>query len=163
MWSDMPFCFSLKIMLSRYTLANTLKIAMHLMICCMFFIQRRTKRYDFYHLLHKHILRSHNVVLIFSNLILTPDSNLNPVEFGWNSVDSLWCPINISLYCTVTCGHRKNCTGAQCAEFCKWRRMLYLSLPIDSAGHDIRYANIKVFCEPKHLQLLRNMCMWLEI
>ena len=29
-----------------------------------------------------------------------------------------------------------------------WRRMLYLSLPIDSVGHCIRYANVKVFSEP---------------
>ena len=29
-----------------------------------------------------------------------------------------------------------------------WRRMLYLSLPIDSVGDCIRYANIKVFSEP---------------
>ena len=29
-----------------------------------------------------------------------------------------------------------------------WRRMLYLRLPIDSVGHCIRYANIKVFSQP---------------
>ena len=29
-----------------------------------------------------------------------------------------------------------------------WIRMLHLSLPIDSVGHSIRYANIKVFSEP---------------
>ena len=29
-----------------------------------------------------------------------------------------------------------------------WKRMLYLSLPIDSVGHCIRYENIKVFPEP---------------
>ena len=29
-----------------------------------------------------------------------------------------------------------------------WRRMVYLSLPIDSVGHCIKYANIKVFSEP---------------
>ena len=36
-------------------------------------------------------LRSH-VVLICSNLISAPDTNLNPVEFGWNSVDSVLMP-----------------------------------------------------------------------
>ena len=30
----------------------------------------------------------------------------------------------------------------------KWRKMLFLSLPTDSVGHYIRYANIKVFSEP---------------
>ena len=29
-----------------------------------------------------------------------------------------------------------------------WRRMLYLRLPIDSVGHGVRCANIKVFSEP---------------
>ena len=37
---------------------------------------------------HRYILRSHFVVLIFLNLILTPFTNLNPEEFGCNSVDS---------------------------------------------------------------------------
>ena len=38
---------------------------------------------------HGHVLRSHYAVLICSNLILTPDTNLNSVEFYWNSVDSV--------------------------------------------------------------------------
>ena len=37
-------------------------------------------------------LRSHYVVLICSNLISAPGTNLNPVEFGWNSVDSVLKP-----------------------------------------------------------------------
>ena len=41
---------------------------------------------------HGHFLRSHCVVFIYSNLISAPDSDLNPVEFGWDSVDSLLMP-----------------------------------------------------------------------
>ena len=36
-----------------------------------------------------HILRSHYVVLICSNLISAPGDDLNHVKFDWNSVDSL--------------------------------------------------------------------------
>ena len=41
---------------------------------------------------HGYILRSHYVVLICSNLISAQDTNLNPVEFGWNSEDSVFIP-----------------------------------------------------------------------
>ena len=47
---------------------------------------------------HGHVLRSHYVVLICLNLISAPGTNLNPVEFSWNSVDSLLMPNN----CIVT-------------------------------------------------------------
>ena len=40
-------------------------------------------------MLYRHILRSCYVVLITLDLILAPDTNLNPVEFSWNSVDSV--------------------------------------------------------------------------
>ena len=54
-------------------------------------------------------------ILFCSNLISTPDTNLNPVEFGWNSVDSVLM-INkftvilpeITLLLVVS---RKKCTG----------------------------------------------------
>ena len=39
-----------------------------------------------------HILRSHYIVLISTNLIQVPDTNLNPVEFGWNLLDSILMP-----------------------------------------------------------------------
>ena len=41
---------------------------------------------------YEHTLRSQYVVLIFSNLILAAGVNVNPVEFGWNSVDSELMP-----------------------------------------------------------------------
>ena len=51
------------------------------------------------------IFRSHYVILICLDLILASDTKLNPVEFDWNSVDSvLLCPMNISLHyqrCTL--------------------------------------------------------------
>ena len=82
---------------------------------------------------HKHILRSHYVVLICSNLISAPDTNLNPAEFGWNSVDSILMPnkciVTLLEIYTVTCGCKKKCTGrcqcskfsASCTKFCKWK------------------------------------------
>ena len=62
MLSDVQFCFSFKIMSSCHTLSNTLIIAIHLMIYGMFFIQRRTKHEDLYHLLlicHMEMLLEH--------------------------------------------------------------------------------------------------------
>ena len=41
---------------------------------------------------YEHTLRPQYVVLIFSNLILAAGVNVNPVEFGWNSVDSELMP-----------------------------------------------------------------------
>ena len=110
---------------------------------------------------HRHILRSHYPVLICSNLILAPDTNLNPLKFGWNLVDSALiidkCIIKLPEMYTVTCGCKKKCTGrchcnkfgVSCTEFSQvqQRRMMYLRLPIDSVGHCIRYAIIKVFSE----------------
>ena len=47
--------------------------------------------------------------------------------------------------CTANCGYKKKCIGrCQCSK----RRILYLSLPIDSVGHCMRYGNIKLFSEP---------------
>ena len=37
---------------------------------------------------HEHIIRLHNVILICSNLISAPHTNLNPLELGWNLLDS---------------------------------------------------------------------------
>ena len=81
---------------------------------------------------HGHILRSHYFALICSNLISAPESYLNPVEFGWNSVDSLLMPnkyiVTLTEIYTVTCGCKKSCIGRwQCSkkfgasstEFCK--------------------------------------------
>ena len=54
-----------------------------------------------------HILRSH-YALICSNLISVQNTNLDPVEFGWNSVDSVlmsnkYIVTLLDMY-TVTCG-----------------------------------------------------------
>ena len=54
------------------------------MIYGIFFIQRKTKCHDL--TCHIDIFLDH-IVLIFLNLILTPFTNLNPGEFGCNSVD----------------------------------------------------------------------------
>ena len=51
-------------------------------------------------MLHGHILRSHCVGSIFPNLILALDTNLNPLEFGWNSVDSVLMPNKMHCYTT---------------------------------------------------------------
>ena len=80
---------------------------------------------------HAQIIRSFYVNLICSNLISAPEKNLNAVEFGRNSVDSVLLP-NICIVTrpemyTVTCGCKKKCTATcQCrkfyaswAEFCK--------------------------------------------
>ena len=48
---------------------------------------------------HGHILRSHYVAFNCSNLISAPDTNLNPVGFGGNSIlIQYWYPINVSLH-----------------------------------------------------------------
>ena len=68
---------------------------------------------------HGHTLRSHYVVFICSNLIPAPDTNLNPI--GWNSVDSVLIPINVSLnyhICTLLfVATRRKCTRYQCSKF----------------------------------------------
>ena len=60
-----------------------------------------------------------------------PETNLNPVEFAWNSVDSEFLPykyiVTLPKMYTVTCGCKKNCTarcqcnmsGASCVEIWK--------------------------------------------
>ena len=98
-----------------------------------------------------HILRSH-VVLICLNLISTSGINFSPVEFGWNSVDSILmsnkCIAALPEMYTVTCGCKKKITGrCHCSKFgtpCRilqvhQRRMLYLSLPIGSVGKIWKY------------------------
>ena len=80
----------------------------------------------------RHILRSNYFVLISPDLISAPDSYLNLVEFGWNSVDSLLMPnkyiVTLPEMYNVTCMCKKNCTerwqcskkfGASSREFCK--------------------------------------------
>ena len=128
MLSDMPICFSLKIMSWCHSSLNALKIAIHLVIYAVFFIQRRKK--TLWPLPHTsnmsqgHILRSHYVVLICSNLISAPDTNLNPVDFDWNSVDSVLMPnkciVALQAMYTVTCGCKKKCTG-RCRYSNVWR------------------------------------------
>ena len=58
------------------------------------------------------VLRSHYVVLNCLNLILPPDTNLNPVEFDWNSLDSVLmpnkCTVTLPKMYTVTFGCKKN-------------------------------------------------------
>ena len=46
---------------------------------------------------HGQVLRSHYVVLIYSNLISAQDTNLNLVEFCWNSVDSIINKYTVTL------------------------------------------------------------------
>ena len=98
---------------------------------------------------HGDDLRTYYVVLNCSSLISAPDTNLNLVEFDWNSVDSVWSPINLSLHYTATFGCKKNAledvSAASLALHAQnlqvqQRRMLYLSLPIDWVWHGIRYA-----------------------
>ena len=139
---------------------------MHFIIYGMFFIQRRAKRYDFCHrLLICHIAYIGWLYfdLICSNLISIPEINLNPVEFGWNSVDSVFLPnkciFTLPEMYTVTFGCKKKCTArCQCSKLVSvhfmrrilqvhWKIKLYLSLPIDSVGRCITYANIKVFSD----------------
>ena len=76
------------------------------------------------------------------------ETNLSSVKFSWNSVDSVLMPkciVTLPEMCTATCGYKKKCIGTcQCSK----RRILHLSLPIDSVGHCMRYGNIKLFSEP---------------
>ena len=57
-------------------------------------------------------LRPYYVVLNCSNLISAPDTNLNLVEFDWNSVDSVLMPnkciVTLPKMYTVTFGCKKN-------------------------------------------------------
>ena len=61
---------------------------------------------------HGDVLRSHYVVLNCSNLISAPDTNLNHVEFDWNSVDSVLMPnkciVTLPKMHTATFGCKKN-------------------------------------------------------
>ena len=60
---------------------------------------------------HGHIQRSHYVVLICSSMTSAPDSNLSPLEFGWNSVNSVLIPnkyiVTLPEMHTVTCGYKR--------------------------------------------------------
>ena len=160
----MPFSFSLTIMRSCHTLSNTLKTAIHLMIYGVFFIEKRTKCYHLYYLLlicHIDIFLDHIFVLIYSNLISASGINLNSVEFVWNSVDLVLMPnkciIILTKMYTVTCGCKKKMHWKMLVQQVwhfmlrifqvQQRRMLYLSLPVDSVGHSIRDANIRVSSE----------------
>ena len=81
-------------------------------------------------MLHGHTLRSYYVVLICSSLISVPDTSLNPVEFGWNLVDSELMPnkcfVTLPEMYTGTCGCKKKFIeryqwskfGVPCTEFC---------------------------------------------
>ena len=119
---------------------------------------------------HGHILRSHYIVLICSNLISAADIHLNSVEFVWNSVDLVSMPnkciIILTKMYTVTCGCKKKMhwkmSVQQVWHFMlrifqvQQRRMLCFSLRTDSVGHCIRYANIKVFSERNFLVFGQN-------
>ena len=60
---------------------------------------------------HRAALRSHYAILIFSNLISASDTNLNPVKFDWNLVDSVLtlkkCIVTLPKMYTVTFGCKK--------------------------------------------------------
>ena len=70
---------------------------------------------------HEYVLRSDYFVLICSNLISVPETNLNPVEFCWNSVDSLSLPNKYIVTLTEICTARCQCSkfGTSCTAFCK--------------------------------------------
>ena len=59
---------------------------------------------------HGDELRSYYVVLNYSNLISAPDTNLNLVEFDWNSVDYILMPNKfiVTLPKVYTFGCKKN-------------------------------------------------------
>ena len=118
----------------RHIISKDLKIAMHLMIYGIFFTQQRARRTSLprtSNMSHGYILKSHYFVLICSNRISVPETSFNPVEFGWNSIDSVLLPnkciVQLPEMYTVTCGCKKKCSarcqcsqfGASCAEFCK--------------------------------------------
>ena len=125
--------------------------------------KKRARRYNPYHLLLIwYIPRSHYFVLICSNLISIPETNSNPLEFDWNSVDSELllnkCIVTLIEMYSITCGCKKKMHSKMSVQqgwhFMRrilqvhWRRMLYLSWPIDSVRHRISYANINVFSMP---------------
>ena len=107
---------------------------------------------------HGYILRSDYFVLICSNLISGTKANKNPVEFGWNSVDSVSLPnkciVTVLEMYSVTCGCKKKMHCKMLVQkvwrfMCRilkvhWRRILYLRLPIDSVRHCRRHADIKI-------------------
>ena len=104
------------------------------------------------------ILRSHYVVFICSNLISAPDTNCNPVEFSWNSADSLLitnkCIVTLPEMSTVTCDCEKKIHWKMSMQQI-WFFMHSISQVqrrssrIDSVGKCIRYTDLKVFSEPK--------------
>ena len=61
---------------------------------------------------HGDDLRSNYVILNCSNRMSAPDTNLNLVEFDWNSVDSVLMPnkciVTLPEMYTVTFGCKKN-------------------------------------------------------
>ena len=70
---------------------------------------------------HGHVRGSQYVVLIYSNLILTPNTSFNPVEFGWNSVDSVLMPskfiVTLPEMYTATCEYKEKYTRrCQCSK-----------------------------------------------
>ena len=89
---------------------------MHLRIYGIFFIQKKNKTVwslpPTSNVSHGHILRSLYVDLICSNLISTPEYNLNPLEFGRNSLCSVLvpnkCTVTLPEMYTVTCSWKKN-------------------------------------------------------
>ena len=119
MFSDMSFCFSFKIMPScRRCFIKCLKI--YDTMDDSRYILYTNKNKKLWSLLptpnmsQGHFLRSHCVILICSNLISPPDTNLNPTEFGWNSVDSALMPnkciVTLPKMYVVTCGCKRTCT-----------------------------------------------------
>ena len=64
---------------------------------------------------HEHNIRLHYVILICSNLISAPHTNLNPVELAWNLLDSSLmsnkCIFALNEMYTVTYGCKKKCTA----------------------------------------------------
>ena len=106
---------------------------------------------------HGHIRRSHYVILIFTNLISAAGSYLNPVEFGWNSAESVLMPnkyiVTLPEMYTVTCGCKKKLHWKTSVQQVWSLHPHNFASPTEknvvSKFRDyIRYANIKVFCEP---------------
>ena len=96
-------------------------------------------------------------VLICSNQISAPDTNLNPVKFGWNIVDSVLMP-NVSLHyqrwTLLLVVARKNTLKDVSVDSLTFDEQNFTSatekniVPIftnmDTVGYCIRYANMKV-------------------
>ena len=125
MLSDVPFCFSFR-MSSCHTLSKCFKNWDTFDDLHYILYKKKNKTLRSLpptsNMSHGHVLKSHYVILSYLNLILAPDTNLNPVEFDWNSLDSVLTPnkyiVTLPEMYNITCGCKKKCAGrCQCRKF----------------------------------------------